>query len=233
MTLGGIGAAFLLANILIEHFSITIIVVLLLLMIVTLIQSCITRPSELRKPLLILDMNKLLVCRAFKPKLNEEFPDYVGYVHEATLLGKHYTWKRPHLDEFLQYAFEHFEVAVWSSAWRENVDKLCEFVFTPEQRALLLFEWDQTNCDCVEPHPDPAETKPLYEKPLQKVWKHFPKYDESNTIIFDDSPLKMRNNPPACVFQPSSWIVTQVNDRELSPDGGSIYKKLTSKFIAS
>jgi hypothetical protein len=182
--------------------------------------------EKTRKPLLILDINKLLVCRAFKPKMQDEFPSHMGYIKDATLLGQHYTWKRPYLDAFLEYAFQHYDIAIWSSAWRENVDKLCDFIFTPEQRSRLVFEWDQTKCDAVEPHPDPSERKPLFEKPLKRVWKEFPEYNRHNTLIFDDSQLKMRNNPPECVYQPNSWIVTQTEDYELSPEGGKIFKQL-------
>ena len=99
-------------------------------------------------------------------------------------------------------------------------------MFTPEQRSKLIFEWDQTKCVRVEPHPDPTETKPLFEKPLSRVWDEFSRYNEKNTIIFDDSPLKMRNNPPECAFQPDSWVVTQRKDDELSPGGGIIFKKI-------
>lgn len=185
--------------------------------------------KEKKKPqrkLLILDMNNLLVCRAFKFKMKEEFPSYIPYIESATLLGKHYTWKRPHLNEFLKYAFEHFDVAVWSSAMKENVSLLCEFIFTPEQRAKLLFEWDQTQCVRIEPHPNPTETKPLFEKRLTRVWNEFSEYTAKNTLIFDDSDLKMRNNPPGCTFLPSSWIVTQIHDHELSPNNGSIFTRL-------
>jgi len=182
--------------------------------------------KEIGKPLLILDMNKLLVCRAFEPTLKEEFPSYLPYIKHATLLGQHYTWRRPYLAPFIEYALEHYDVAVWSSAQRKNVKKLCEFVFTPEQRSNLVFEWNQTQCNTVDPHPDPTETKPLFEKPLHRVWKEFPQYDKTNTLIFDDSPLKMRTNPPKCVYQPTSWIVSDTHDDELSPGGGTIFKKL-------
>lgn len=110
--------------------------------------------------------------------------------------------------------------------WQQNVDKLCDFVFTREQRSQLLFEWDQNTCVKVEPHPDPTENKPLFEKHLSRVWKEFPQYDKNNTIIFDDSLLKMRHNPSECVFIPDSWIVTQENDDELSPNGGLIFQRL-------
>lgn len=172
--------------------------------------------------LLILDMNKLLVCRVYKPELDSK---YFPYVEEATTLGRHYTWKRPHLASFLEYAFEHFDVAVWSSAWKQNVDRLCEFVFTKEQRERLVFEWDQSQCEEVIPHPDPTETKPLYEKPLSRVWKEYPQYNSTNTLIFDDSPLKMRHNPPECVYAPSSWTVMFPHDDALSCDG-EIFEKL-------
>jgi len=44
------------------------------------------------KPLLILDMNKLLVFRAFMPTLNAEQPQCLPHVSSAKQLGKHLTW---------------------------------------------------------------------------------------------------------------------------------------------
>jgi TFIIF-interacting CTD phosphatase-like protein len=163
------------------------------------ISSC-CRKRAPKKPLLILDMNNVLVCRAFSPKLETEYLDLLPYIGVATLLGEHYTWKRPHLDRFLKRAFEHFTVAVWSSAMAKNVDLLCDFVFG-ERRQELLFEWDQSYCEVV-PNDTP---KPLYLKQLRKVWENFPEYNADNTFIIDDSVAKMQENPPHCVVLSNVW----------------------------
>lgn len=156
------------------------------------------------KPLLILDMNKLLVYRAFAPKLQEEFPQCVSLTDHATLLGQHWTWSRPGLDTFIDSLFKTYTVAVWSSAWAANVDLLCSHVFGT-RRANLLFEWDQSWCTKIVPHPDPSETKPLFAKDLQKVWAAYPQYNDRNTLIVDDCKHKMQLNPAQCVILAPPW----------------------------
>ena len=81
------------------------------------------------KRLVILDMNKyvttrlclvayihqrLLVYRAFAPKLQEEFSQVLPYLDQATLLGQHWTWKRHGLDDFIDKLMERYTVAVRS-----------------------------------------------------------------------------------------------------------------------
>lgn len=93
------------------------------------------------KPLLILDMDETLIK-------SECFPDD-GYVEEGCFDISfksdgyfYYTKKRPFLDEFIKYAFENFNVAVWTAASEDyatnviknilNMDKL-EFFFTRDR----------------------------------------------------------------------------------------------------
>ena len=156
--------------------------------------------ASARKKLLILDMNNLLVARIFAPKIQEEHPYALDYVAEADVLGKHFTWKRPGLDEFLDYCLEHFTVGVWSSAWKMNVDKLCGYTFG-RRRDRLLFEFNQEHCQAVHD----SQVKPTYEKNLTTVWEQYLQYNASNTIILDDSDAKMRNNPDKCVGICQSW----------------------------
>ena len=171
--------------------------------------------SWFSRPLVILDMNKLLVYRAFKPKLHEEYAHVEPFIEQATLLGEHYTFLRPHAREFVTYLLDNYRVAVWSSAWAKNVNLLCEHVFGA-RRGELLFEWDQTMCAEITPHPDPKEKKPLFQKDLFKVWSRFPEYTESNTIIIDDCAYKMRDNPTECVILTEPWI-PPVEDDFLDP----------------
>lgn len=168
-----------------------------------------------QKPLLILDINKLLVFRAYAPKLKEEFPECVSLVKDATMLGNNWTWLRPDMEEFLDFIFTRFTVAVWSSAWSKNVDLLCDFIFGI-RRSELLFEWDQTKCTKISPHPDPKEvTKPLFAKDLQRVWKEYPDYHAGNTLILDDCPYKMHLNDNLCVMLTKPWLPHKANNETL------------------
>jgi len=159
--------------------------------------------DEKELPLLILDLNKVLAFRNFiyddKMILDEDDRE------TATVLGNHYGWRRPHLEYFLEYVFDHFEVAVWSSANSKNVDLMCDLIFA-ERKDELLFVWDQTYCEKIKPHPNPNESKPfLFRKDLVRVWNTFREYDETNTIVLDDCPYKMTDNPALNVIFPKPW----------------------------
>ena len=151
------------------------------------IKSSFAKPSSKPKPLLILDMNNVLVYRAFAPTQAKEKPESVPFNGQATLLGgKFYTWKRPHLDEFIDHCFNNFTVAVWSSALGRNVNDLVDFVFGEQRKSELLFVWDQSKCDAVEATPQEDGNryqKPLFKKPLAKVWAVYPEYTTRNLFV--------------------------------------------------
>lgn len=85
---------------------------------------------------------------------------------------------RPFLDEFLDELFNHYCVAIWSNLSRRKIinetDKLgitndLEFIFDYKRRRNG-------------------------KKCLKKVWNNYPQWDETNTIIIDDSSRKIRNS---------------------------------------
>jgi hypothetical protein len=52
-------------------------------------------------------------------------------------------------------------------------------------------------------------------------------YNILNTLIIDDTPEKMVNNPLQCVFITKTWKQDQINDNALLP-GGQIYERLSN-----
>ena len=108
-------------------------VFILILCVIIIMRRCYNTVTVPRKKLLVLDINNILVTRAYSLKEDdlEIWPMAHDYIDQADMLGNHYTWKRPDLDEFLNYCLDNFTVSVWSSAWPANVDRLCEYIFTP------------------------------------------------------------------------------------------------------
>jgi hypothetical protein len=161
-----------------------------------------------QRRLLVLDMNNVLVYRAYAPGLDEpdKDPRIKDLLDSAALLGKHYTWKRPGLDEFVDYCLRHFDVAVWSSAQRENVDRLCEFVFGPRRRELV-FEWDQSKCDVgVGPR--------TFLKPYDTIRSHFPtRWKPGDIMIVDDSIEKVEHNPVGSYLIASAWTPVETDQK--------------------
>jgi len=148
-----------------------------------------------RKRLLILDLNGVLVHREHISKLNGVDKS------EAIRKDKIFIWKRPNVDEFLRWCSKHFDVAIWSSVKKHNLDPILETLDIKP-----VFVWDQSRCVKVTPHPDPNSDKPdCLTKPLHVLWKDPWWYNSANTYIVDDCQYKMKCNPKANVILVSAW----------------------------
>ncbi|XP_010260259.1 PREDICTED: uncharacterized protein LOC104599401 isoform X2 [Nelumbo nucifera] len=174
-------------------------------------------PVSCRRKLLILDMNGLLadiVC--FVP------PGYTAY----TRVGKKAVFKRPFCDDFLKFCFERFDVGVWSSRAKQNLDVVvCHLM--GDMRHNLLFCWDQSHCTATGFTTVGNEKKPLVLKELKKLWNkcvpglswNMGEYNESNTLLLDDSPYKALLNPPYTSVFPHSYSFRDEKDNSLGPGG--------------
>lgn len=130
------------------------------------------------KKLLIFDLNGVLVTR------NRETKEIVP---------------RPGLKAFLDWCFQHFEVAFWSSGQKHNIGRIVFSAVGFKRVKRLLFLWGQDKCIV---HP---EEKFVFKKPITKVWGKFPGYNETNTFIVDDNPKKLEDNPESTWFVVETW----------------------------
>jgi hypothetical protein len=53
--------------------------------------------------------------------------------------------------------------------------------------------------------------KPIFLKELKYVWEMFPWYDETNTLLIDDSPHKVVRNPPNTSLHPEPLTFETLN----------------------
>ena len=77
------------------------------------------------KHLLVVDLNGLLVDRRMTPFVE---PDGTKRAPDAAF-GKFLICNRPHMGEFVAWAFEHFTVGVWSSAQQHNAKTLVSHIW--------------------------------------------------------------------------------------------------------
>ncbi|KAF7544633.1 hypothetical protein G7046_g9746 [Stylonectria norvegica] len=112
--------------------------------------------------------------------------------------------ERPHAKDFLSYCLDTFYVAIWSSARPENVNRMVAQLLNPEQceRCLLVWARDQFGLS-----PTDYDSRVQVYKRLEKVWAHprvmasHPaaleggRWDQTNTILVDDSLEKARTEP--------------------------------------
>ena len=165
--------------------------------------------SEIKENLIILDMNGILISRQFVGnKLEKDIAQFEKF-EEASRVGSFLVWKRPHLDNFLDFIFKHFHVAVWSSISSYNLKLFAKHVFGDRMKDLL-FMMDNTYC-VKSKHPETDE-KPLFSKPLQTVWDKYDMFSSQNTVILDDTKLKMSCNPEGTYVCPPEWSHLDEND---------------------
>ncbi|XP_038687867.1 uncharacterized protein LOC119987149 isoform X2 [Tripterygium wilfordii] len=174
-------------------------------------------PCSTKKKLLILDLNGILVDIVPSDScLSETEADII-------VSGKA-VFKRPFCDEFLQFCFERFNVGVWSSRLKKNVDRVVNFLMGDDRRKLL-FRW--SHCTATRFTTVEQRGKPLLLKELKKLWeKVAPKlpwekgeYNESNTLLLDDSPYKALRNPAHTAIFPHPYDSSDAEDCSLGPGG--------------
>ncbi len=97
-----------------------------------------------------------------------------------------YTKKRPFLDEFIEYCFDNFKVAVWTSADRDYASQILKNIGITESD--LLFFYSRENCSIKLDH----ELGIYIDiKPLNKIKD---KISLDKVLIIDDKPETARNN---------------------------------------
>jgi carboxy-terminal domain RNA polymerase II polypeptide A small phosphatase len=123
---------------------------------------------ELPPALLILDLDETLI-HSSEHEL-ERAADF--------RVGSYFTYKRPHLESFLEVCFQHFEVAVWTASTEDYASEIVAEIFGT--RALKFF-WSRERCT-LRYFEDIGER--MYTKPLAKVRKLG--FDLTRVIAVDD-----------------------------------------------
>jgi NLI interacting factor-like phosphatase len=111
---------------------------------------------------------------------------------------------RPNAHRFLKYCINTFTVAIWSSAKPENVKNMCDAILTPDLRKEVVAIWGRDKFGLSKAD---YETRVQCYKRLTKLWsdtkvaKSHPlwaeggRWDQTNTVLIDDSLEKGRSEP--------------------------------------
>ncbi|TVY86767.1 putative FCP1 homology domain-containing protein, partial [Lachnellula willkommii] len=141
----------------------------------------------------------------------------------------HHFVARPHAHRFLQYCIDTFRVVIWSSARPENVAAIVDSIIAAplKQRCVAIWGRDRFNLTAAD-----FNTRVQCYKRLGTVWadpgvaRSHPdfhsgaRWDQSNTVLVDDSVEKGRSEPFNIVPLPEyfgdenegSDILPQVHD---------------------
>ncbi|XP_048327927.2 uncharacterized protein LOC107416141 isoform X1 [Ziziphus jujuba] len=173
--------------------------------------------SLLRKKLLILDVNGLLADIVSPPP-----KEYKA----ETKIARRAIFKRPSCLEFLEFCFERFEVGVWSSRSKKIMTRVIDYLMG-DMKHKLLFCWDLSHCTPTGFKTLDNKHKTLVFKDLRKIWEkqdpNLPwekgEYNESNTLLLDDSPYKALLNPAHTAVFPYPYKFQDGRDSSLGAGG--------------
>lgn len=143
--------------------------------------------SQPPQPLLIiLDLNGTLIFRKHR-RLPPSFARRAG------------------LDDFLNTLLSDYKVMIWSSSQPITVNAVCEKLFPGDKRKALVAEWGRDKFKLPQ---DQYRSKIQVYKTLETVWADpqvqasYPsgqgpktRWDQTNTILIDDSKLKAVSEP--------------------------------------
>jgi len=107
-------------------------------------------------------------------------PRFHKLVHKH-INNDYITFERPHLQEFLDYIFKHFNVSVWTAASKPYAISIVNQIILVKPRKLdFVFYSD---------HCALSQKQKRGLKGLCILWEHFkiPGYNKHNTIIVDDN----------------------------------------------
>ncbi|KAL4899688.1 hypothetical protein BDW74DRAFT_163130 [Aspergillus multicolor] len=151
-------------------------------------------PKELPSPqpmLVILDLNGTLIYRKTR-----KFPPSFA--------------RRPGLETFLKVLIEKYKVMIWSSSQPATVAAVCKQLFPGPMRKELAVEWGRDRLGLSKAE---YNSKIQVYKTLNTVWsskqvqgshpntckrgkkKYVPRWDQTNTVLIDDSKTKAVSEP--------------------------------------
>jgi hypothetical protein len=137
-----------------------------------------------KKLLVVFDIDGVLVHRNAAPAIEGRKADYRA--------GFKYVYKRPFLSNLLKFLMENIEqieVAFWTSSEEHNALKLIDGLRLPPLGIFPLFVWSRKQCRSIQ--------GPGYQtiKEIDRIYATYPQFTPSNTVMFDDSPLKLNHIP--------------------------------------
>lgn len=152
----------------------------LILVVVFLFWIIVAKCLSPQRRLIILDLNGVLIHRERRNGNNS---------NSGIALSRFNVWVHPEVTTILDsLVAQGFDIAIWTSVRSENVEELLPLLNWDPKR--FVFVWTQENCVVNGEHPNKIGV-PNFTKPLDRVWERYPQYNASNTIIVDDSAVKL------------------------------------------
>lgn len=180
---------------------------------------------------LLLDLDNTLICaEPYDDLTKEEIIRCKQKFKYHDMDGYYIVCERPHVQEFLDYVFDNFNVSIWTAASKDYAKFIMNnIILIKPDRKLDYFFWDK-HCKISKKYGK------KFSKNLKILWKKYDKgrglknYRKDNTLILDDyddvwSNQKC-NSIPAVAFEIIDKSSRNDNFlKELIPKLGDLYNK--------
>ena len=191
------------------------------------------QPQTKQQPLMnvVLDLDSTCIFAVPFDELNKVSPEvmrlpYIDHYEFGRPLYR--IFERPHLQEFLTFLFEHYNVAVWTAAeYNYGYDIVQRIIIKnkPARRNKLKFFWSRLEFE-------EAGALTNRTKPLELIYRKFPQFNACNTYIVDDNALVKKSNMDNCIHIKAFMILTEkgaiINPQEVLKDKSllGVYQQL-------
>lgn len=134
---------------------------------------------------IILDLDQTVICSEALEDLTEADVKRIMKYFNYQIMEPYYAVvERPHLQEFLDYIFAHYNVSVWTASSPEYSDWIVKHILIagrPERR--LHFKFDSRHCGV-------SKKLTKCSKKLNLLWYDYQLkgYDVHSTLLIDDHP---------------------------------------------
>ena len=133
--------------------------------------------EQKKRKLLILDLDNTLIFTNTEESVSatsREKEDFQIMFDEKCYF---YGYKRPHLDKFIDYIIQYFDIAVWSAGNEYYVNSIIDSIFG-DRKYLLSFIYNKTHC-----HKSEHNGNEIWIKYINNIQSHLP----DDIIILDDN----------------------------------------------
>lgn len=165
-----------------------------------------------RRKLLLLDLNKICYDTKKFSSANQTHNPFYSHTNECFIETRYKTTylyrPRPDLHDFLSRILMGFDVAIFTCASRPKGQKMINMLVKKEVREKFKYIFYQEDTQATTIYRNDVLDREAFVllKDFKNVWaKLGDQYDETNTLLIDDSPMKAFVNPPWTALFPDPF----------------------------
>lgn len=142
-----------------------------------------------QKLLIVLDLDETLIHSSDHKLVDLQ---YIGLFTQYSFV--YFVYKRPYVDDLLDFCFEHFDVGVWTAGSKEYANLIIPLLFG-KRKPVFVFSEDRCTIKYYSSscRNEFSKISEISIKKLKKIWqKRY--YQKDFTLVVDDTPTTFVNN---------------------------------------